>query len=143
MADLSTADPVAVVLSWLRQHSRIISEFGGPEYLSGLNEAPYPHVRVAPGPGGSDRGLRWLIAPEVLIEVYGSQAGEPGSAELRRLLYVVLTATKELEARQPAPGEPVVTAVNSANNAISSPLVAPAQPRWLAAIQVFLHPAPD
>src|SRR4051812_35940944 len=130
MADLSTADPIAVVLGWLRQHPAVLAELGNdPAHVSGVNEAPYPHVRVTSGPGGSDRDLRWLIAPEVLIEVYGDQAGAPGEAELRRLLYVVLSAVKELQDQPFGPDEPVVSAIRSANNAISSPLAAPAQPR--------------
>lgn len=146
MGDLSTADPITAVLAWLRRHPRVLAEFGGAEYISGANEAPYPHVRISGGPGGSDLDLRHLIAPEVLVEVYGDQAGQPGDAELRRLLYVVLTACVELgyQTGQPfQPGDPVVTAVVSANNAVASPLAAPAQPRWLAAVQVFLHPSPS
>ena len=64
MADLTAADPIAVVVAWLKQHPTIAAEFGGDAHVSGLNEAPFPHVEVAAGPGGDLRDLDSLIAHE-------------------------------------------------------------------------------
>jgi hypothetical protein len=138
--DLTDASATARVLSWMRQHVRVLEELGGPDHVSGQNKAPYPHLRVAPEAGGSDRGLRWLLERELSLSVYGDVDGTLGPAELERLLYVALIAVAEAPAGPHLPGQAVITAVRSSTSA--RPLAVPltSQPAWTATVMVSIHP---
>ena len=105
------------------------------------NEPPYPLVVLTDGPGGNDRGLRWLIEQELEVSVYGDLDGSISKAELRRILYVALAVLLDLPERPAEPGEPVVTSVRSGRSGGPSPEPT-GQRRYLSSVIVSLHPAP-
>lgn len=140
MATLADADPIAEMLGWLAGHAAVVAAFGSAAHLSGLNEPPYPHVRVAGSPGGTDGDLTWVVSPEVLLETYGDPDGAPGWAELRRLHYVALLAAVQITGRAHTALTTVVTAVLPASSAAASPTPL-GQPRFVSALRVTLHPA--
>jgi hypothetical protein len=140
VASIADADPIAEVLSWLQAHPTVLAEFGGPGHISGLNEPPYPHVRVASSGGGDDGDLTWVVSPEVLVETYADPDGMPGQAELRRLHYVALLAAVELPRRAHTAEMTVVSSVLPSSTAAAVPLPL-GQLRWTSALRVTLHPA--
>lgn len=133
------ADPVSAVLSWLQKHPAVVEALGGPGRVSGIAEAPWPHLRITHGPGGDLRTLTWATEPEVTLEVYGDPGSWPGQAELRRILLVCANATMELTEAAPARGRPVVSGVRPSGTLLWSPLV-DGQPRWLMGLLIALHP---
>ncbi|MFI6686602.1 hypothetical protein [Streptomyces sp. NPDC050485] len=136
---LADADPVSAVLAWLRTHPRTADALGGPGRVSGIAEAPWPHLRVAHGPGGDLRDLTWATTPEVTLEVYGDPGGWPGQAELRRILLVCAAAATEIVEAPSAPGKPIISGIRPSGTLVWSPLV-DGQPRWLLGLLVTLHP---
>jgi hypothetical protein len=139
-ADLAAADGLAAARTWLLSHPDVTAALGGPGRVGSRNEPPYPRVILSDTPGGSDRGLRWLLAPEVTVAVIGDLDGSPGKAELRRILYVVLGALLELpDVPQDAPGVPVVTSVDSSAGGGWSPEPT-GQPRYISAVRISIHP---
>ncbi|MEW1677833.1 hypothetical protein AB0O47_32045 [Streptomyces noursei] len=136
---LADVDPTAVVLSWLAAHPAVAKALGGPGRVSGIAEAPWPHLRVAPGPGGDMRSLEWAVEPEVTLEVYGDPAGWPGPAALRRIALVSALAVKELTEAPAVAGQPVVSSVRPSGALIEAPL-ADGQPRHVFGLLVAVHP---
>ncbi|MEU5978435.1 hypothetical protein [Streptomyces sp. NPDC047315] len=136
---LADADPVSVLLAWLQQHLVVADALGGPGRVSGILEAPWPHLRIDHGPGGDLRDLRWAIAPEVTLEAYGDPGGWPGKAELRRILLRCALAAQELVEAPHVPGRPVVSGIMPSGLLLWSPLV-DGQPRWVMNLSVTLHP---
>ncbi|RSS97255.1 hypothetical protein EF903_01670 [Streptomyces sp. WAC05292] len=139
---IADADPVAVVLAWLAKHPKVTEVLGGPGRVSGAREAPWPHLRVALGPGGSLGDLTWLTEPEVTLEVYGDPGGWPGPAALGRILKICAVAAAELPSAPTAGGHPVVSGVRPSGALIESPLET-GQPRWVMGLLVSLHPNPE
>ncbi|MFE2157122.1 hypothetical protein ACFW9M_04825 [Streptomyces lydicus] len=137
--ELAGADPVSVVLAWLQEHPRAAEALGGLGRVSGISEAPWPHLRVTHGPGGDMRTLTWATEAEVTLEVYGDPGGWPGQAELRRLILVCAAAATELPDALHTPGQPVISGVRPSGTLLWSPLV-DGQPRWLLGLLVTLHP---
>ncbi|MEU3652841.1 hypothetical protein AB0E67_08300 [Streptomyces sp. NPDC032161] len=112
---------------------------GGPNRVSGISEAPWPHLRVTHGPGGDLRTLTWATEPEVSLEVYGDPGGWPGQAELRRIILACAAAAMELPDAAHTPGQPVINGVRPSGSILWSPLV-DGQPRWLLGLLITLHP---
>lgn len=139
MPDLVDADPVAVARAYLTTHAEVLEALGGPDRISANNEPPYPHLGMLDTPGGSDRDLQWLIAPEISLTLWGDMDGSPGKAVLRRTLYVVLQALRDMPDVPTVPGQPVVTHVQSTGAGGWSPEPT-GQPRYLARVQMFMHP---
>jgi len=142
MADpyaLADADPVGTLLQWLTEHPKVQEVLGGPEHVSGAIEAPWPHLRVAAGPGGDMRDLTWATEPDVSLELIGDPSGWPGPAALRRMLLVCAIAAKELCDAPAVPGRPVVSNVRPSGMLIESPL-ATGQPRWILGLLITIHP---
>ncbi|GGW95264.1 hypothetical protein [Streptomyces noursei] len=137
--DLAETDPVSVLLAWLQKHPRVAAALGAPGRVSGIAEAPWPHLRVTHGPSGDMRTLTWATEPEVTLEVYGDPGGWPGQAELRRIILVCAAAATELVYAPHAPDQPVISGVRPSGTLIWSPLV-DGQPRWLLGLLVTLHP---
>ncbi|MER5966801.1 transposase [Streptomyces sp. NPDC002057] len=98
--------------------------------MSGIEEGPWPHLRVDHGPGGALRDLRWAIAPAVTLEVLGDPGGWPSKAELRRILLRCAQAAQELVEAPHVPGRPVISGIRPSGLLIWAPLVT-GQPRWL------------
>ncbi|MCG8971743.1 hypothetical protein [Streptomyces sp. CL12-4] len=136
---LADADPVSEILAWLQEHPEAADALGGPGRVSGIAEAPWPHLRIGHGPGGDLRDLRWAIAPEVMLEVYGDPGGWPGQAELRRILLRCAKAAQDLVEAPHVPGRPVISGIKPSGLLVWSPLV-DGQPRWLMNLSVTLHP---
>ncbi|MEW9530760.1 hypothetical protein [Microbispora sp. NPDC049125] len=137
--DLARAHPLARVLAWLSSHPAVTAALGGPGRVGLYNEPPYPRLRVVDTNAGTDRDLRWLIAPEIQIEAYGDLDGTPGKAALNFILYTALGALKELPEQAAAPGEPVITHVMSSRG--GGPVPEPTgQQRYVAAVLVYAHP---
>ncbi|MFD0353013.1 hypothetical protein ACFVHW_04575 [Streptomyces sp. NPDC127110] len=139
---LADTDPVSVVLAWLAEHPKVTEVLGGPGRVSGTLEAPWPHLRVALGPGGSLGDLTWLTEPEVSLEVYGDPGGWPGPAALSRILKTCAIAAAELPAAPHAEGRPVITGVRPSGMLLESPLET-GQPRWVMGLLISLHPNPE
>ncbi|MFF9901227.1 hypothetical protein [Streptomyces longispororuber] len=137
--ELADADPVSVLLSWLQQHPKATAALGGPGRVSGIAEAPWPHLRITHGPGGDLRDLTWATAPEVTLEVYGDPSGWPGQAELRRITMACAAAAKDIVEAPHAPGRPVISGIRPSGTLVWSPLV-DGTPRWILGLLVTLHP---
>ncbi|MFB6525251.1 hypothetical protein [Streptomyces sp. NPDC056399] len=137
--NLASTDPVSALLPWLQQHPAVTAALGGLDRVSGIAEAPWPHLRVSHGPGGDLRTLTWATEPEVTLEVYGDPGGWPGQAELRRILLTCATAAAELPEAPHRTGQPVVSGVRPSGTLVWSPLV-DGQPRWIMGLLVCLHP---
>ncbi len=114
---------------------------GGSGRVGAFNEPPYPRLRVLDTPGGDDRDLKWLIAPEIQLEAYGDLDGSPGKAKLREILYVALGALMELPHQPPADGYPVITGVASSRSGGWIPEPS-GQPRYVTAVRLWVHPQP-
>ncbi|HET9656745.1 MAG TPA: hypothetical protein VFP72_15440 [Kineosporiaceae bacterium] len=148
MGDQADADPVSIALAHLRTDSTVLAAFGGADHISGLVEAPWPHLRVTQGPGGSLRDLRWALTSDVILEVYGAPDGSPGDAEMRRLGMRAVLAVKALQDKVYGPAEPVVSRVVPATNLAPSPVtgvgnlmeLATGQSRWTATLTLTLRP---
>jgi hypothetical protein len=135
IADL---DPVAWALAVVRGSAVLLEEFGGADHMSGLNEAPYPRLRIAPSPNVDDRRL-WLTDTEVLVQAWGDVAGHPGGqADLRRLCYLAVDVLYQ-QNYAPYGGGPVIAQVTP-TGVTWSPLTATGQPRWVSAVMVRAHP---
>lgn len=138
---LAQADPVAVAIPWLRQHPDVLALLGGdPSRVGGENLPPYPRLRLT-DPPGSDRGLRWLLAPSLQIEALGDLDRTVPKKALRDLAYTALEALVELAEAATPLGHPVVTAVESSGGTGWVPM-ADGQPRYLSTVRLYLHPAP-
>jgi hypothetical protein len=136
---LADADPVSEILAWLQQSAGAADALGGLGRVSGVAEAPWPHLLVGHGPGGDLRDLNWATSPEVTLEVYGDPGGWPGKAELRRILLRCAAAAKARVEAPHIPGRPVINGITPSGLLVWSPLV-DGQPRWLMNLSVTLHP---
>lgn len=142
MGHLTRADPVAVARAWLLSRQAVTTALGGADRVLADNEPPYPCV-VLTDPPGNDRDLRHLIAPMLQIEVMGDMDGSPGKPALREILYTVLEELVVLaESEQTDPAQPVVTAVTSTGGGGWVPMPT-GQPRYIATVQMHMHPAPQ
>ncbi|MGC4950901.1 hypothetical protein ACLQ2N_32515 [Streptomyces sp. DT224] len=139
---LADADEVAAVLAWLAEHPKVTAALGGPGHVSGTREAPWPHLRVAAGPGGDLGTLTWRTEPEVTLELFGDPGGWPGPAALSRLLKLCALAAAELPGAPPVPGQPIISGVRPSGVLLESPLET-GQPRWLMGLLVTQHPNPE
>lgn len=104
-------DPVPLALEWLGSRPRVLEEFGGPEHVSGLREAPFPHLTVA---AGGETTFGRPIDPldaDVAFEVWGDPDGRHGPGLLRRLAVLVCEEMRELLNADHVPGQPVVSQV--------------------------------
>ncbi|MEU2968953.1 hypothetical protein ABZ687_28750 [Streptomyces ardesiacus] len=137
--DLADADPVSVLLPWLQHSAQAADALGGPGRVSGIAEAPWPHLVIGHGPGGDLRDLRWATEPEVTLEVLGDPGGWPGKAELRRILVRCAQAAQGIVEAPHTPGRPVINGVKPSGLLIWQPYV-DGQPRWVMNLAVTLHP---
>ena len=142
MANVEDADSLAEILTWLKDHPEVQAAFGGPEHVTGLVEAPWPHLRVHPTPGIWTGDLRWLIRSEVTLEAVGHPDGRPGQSELRRLLLLAARCARELVDREVTPTQTVITEIDTSASLTWSPLPG-GQPRWVLALKTGAHPAPQ
>ncbi|MFD7763561.1 hypothetical protein [Streptomyces microflavus] len=139
---VADADPVSAVLAWLSEHPKVEEVLGGPGRVSGAREAPWPHLRVTLGPGGSLGDLTWLTQPEVSLELFGDPAGWPGPAAMLRILKVCAIAVAEMPESESASGRPVISGIRPSGVLLESPLET-GQPRWVLGLLVTLHPHPE
>lgn len=137
MGDLTDVDPVAVARAFLLTRSAVTEALGGDQ-IGSHNEPPYPCV-VLSDPPGNDRFMRHLIAPLLQIEVLGDMDGSPGKPALRRVLYRILQELATLPEHPCVPGQPVVTDVVTSGGGGWVPMPT-GQPRYLATVQMFMHP---
>ncbi|WP_146231193.1 hypothetical protein [Micromonospora sicca] len=79
-------DGVALAIEVLKAAPVITEKFGGPDRVSGLNEPPFPHLRVIALPGGDDGRLLWTVRKELQVEVWAHPDGRSWPP-LHRLLY--------------------------------------------------------
>lgn len=138
--DLARADPLPRLIDWLGNHPAVVAELGGTGRVGLDNVPPYPRLRVVEVPGGSDRDLRWLIIKAIQIEAYGDLSGAPGKAALSRALYVALGALGELPDQAAPESAPIITSIRSSSAGSWSPEPS-GQPRYVASVQVYVHPA--
>ncbi|MEV7512081.1 hypothetical protein AB0O57_29405 [Streptomyces sp. NPDC091201] len=136
---LADADPVSELLAWLQQSPAAADALGGPGRVSGIPEAPWPHLVVTHGAGGDFRDLTWATSPEVMLELHGDPGGWPGRAELRRILLLCATIAKQAVEAPHVPGRPVISGVQPSGTLVWAPLV-DGQPRWMFGLSVTIHP---
>ncbi len=122
MAELDTVDPVAVMYDWLAGHPDVLAAFGGTEHVTGVAEAPWPHLVVTEGPSADMREVEWAFAKEVLIEVHDDPAGSYGPSALWRLSLLAARAAKEIVEREQPFGEPVISRVQISGGPVQTPL---------------------
>lgn len=138
-ADLTLADGRALAVACLTASAAVTTVLGGPDRVYGGERPrpPYPMLRVGAA-FNDNRDLRWLIDDAVVIEAWGDLDGWPGTAELRRVLYVALGALRDLPDRTILAGEPVVTDVRPGGaNYVPGAL---GQSRYLATVALTIHP---
>lgn len=139
MPDLSDADPVAVVLDWLKDHPDNIALLGGPEHVSGIAEGPWPQVVVSDAPAGDFRDFIWSAELGVTLEVIGHPNGTPGPAALRRLAVKQAGLVAQLPERDVTATDPVVSKVRSSGVAAWAPLTN-GQPRFVLDLLLTIRP---
>jgi hypothetical protein len=118
----------------------VLAEFGGPEHISGLKEAPFPHLEVVAGftaPG--DFKIR-PVEGQVDFTVWGAPTNEHGNHLLRRLSLVVVGALLELPDVEYRPGDPVVSLVDFPRSPTPQHLTN-GQRRWLFSASFRMRPA--
>jgi hypothetical protein len=135
------ADAVPVALTWLRGHERVLEAFGGPDHISGVRRAPWPHLRVTPAPGGDLRDLLYEQAQEVTLEVYGDPDGSVPEPTLRRLTMLAVRALAEMPERRPYDGVTPVVSLVTVSVVPFGQVLANKQVRWSATVNVVLRPA--
>jgi hypothetical protein len=135
---LVDADPVALAVAYLASHPDVTAAHGATGRVDGRNRQPYPRT-VITDPPGSDGALRWLTLPTLQVEVLGDVDGRPGKAVLRRILYTVLGALMDWPSMPVTGAQPVVTDVTSRVGGGWVPL-GNGQPRYVATVQIGLHP---
>lgn len=141
--NLGAADPLAECLAWLKADPAVTDAFtGGAAHISGLVEAPWPHVRLDVGPGGDLRDLRWDTETEVTVEITSDPEGRPGKAALRQLLIVALASLTRLPERDHSPGDAVVSRVRP-SGVFAFTTLASGQIRWSAGVLVVIRPPTD
>lgn len=146
-------DPEALAIGYLAELPAAlevlgVAEDGKANVSSEEPGGPFPACRVFATPAGSDRELRWLLEPELQVELWDDPDANAqlGPTELRRRLYVLLQALAALPERDhvndPELAEaPVVTSVVSSVPATRLDDPNTGQPRILAAVRLVCHPA--
>lgn len=138
MLDLSDADPLPRLISWLNADPAVTGLLGGTDRVGYHNEAPFPRIRLV-DIGGDDRDLRWLYAPQIQVEALGDLDGTQDKAALRRVLYAALSSLQRLPWDPVGPGDPVITSVGSARGGGWVPEPS-GQGRYLAVVTLTVHP---
>ncbi|MET7335927.1 hypothetical protein [Nonomuraea sp. NPDC005650] len=142
MARLEDADAVPPIIAYLSGHPEMTAELGGPGRVDGEHEPPYPRLRVADAPGGTDDLDAEIVGQRITLEALGTIDGPTiGKAKLRRILYTALRIVRQLPtAPEGTTDKVVVTAVSSAVAGGYVPL-ADGRPRYVATITATAHPA--
>jgi hypothetical protein len=138
MGDLWEADPVAEVLRAVTANASTVG-VPGPEHVSGQIEGPWPHIVVAPGPGGDLRDAMAVIEPDVLLEVIGPADGSIGPAALWRIAMKCIVLVKGLTEQPTEPGRAVISGVRFTGGLTKQPL-ASGQTRWQVTLSVAISP---
>ncbi|WP_431976084.1 hypothetical protein [Micromonospora haikouensis] len=135
-------DPVAIALAELSAADEVLAEYGpdGAAHVSGLNEPSWPHLQVRPSPGGDDGRLLWTVTGEVALLAWAAPDGRPGSAALRRLLYVAVAHLVGAADRPHVAGQPVVVDAYAVGTARWQPDRATGQPCWAHTVRIVAHP---
>lgn len=145
---VAQAQVVPVVLGWLRTHPLILDEFG-EGHVSGVNKAPYPHIRVTHTSGGNPPDLVYFDEPELLIEVYSAVDGTPGEAALKYLATLALAVVVSLPEAMPVdPARPVAISRITPTSGLlhGSDARVPdgaGQQRWYMTVRVKAHAVYD
>lgn len=142
MGELYDADPVSAVLAHFWQDQTVLDACGGADHISGQIEAPWPHIVVSPGAGGSLRDMTAVIEPDVLVEVVGPPDGTVGSAALWRIAMICAVSAKKMPERDHAAGQPVVSLVRITGGLGKQPLTS-GQTRWSLTLSVSISPPQD
>ncbi|MFG1976999.1 hypothetical protein ACGFJC_47370 [Nonomuraea fuscirosea] len=142
MARLEDADAVPPLIAWLSAHPDMTAALGGPGRVDGEHEPPYPRLRVADAPGGTDNLDTEIVGQRIQIEALGTVDGPTiGKAALRRILYTALRVARQLPtAPEGSTDTTVVTAISSSTGGGYVEL-ADGRPRYVATITATAHPA--
>lgn len=138
---VADVDPVSIAVAELTEAAAVLADYGLPdEAVSGLNEPPYPHLRVAASPGGDSGRLLWSVSGEVVLQAWAHPDGRPGSEALRRLLVAAAEYLCRAADRPHVPGRPVVTDVSTIGSPRESPDPATDQLCWAITLLITAHP---
>lgn len=133
-------DPLAIVLAHLKAHPRIGDLLGDSEHVSGIEEAPWPHLVVTEGIASDLRRGDWEAEHEIAFHLLGHPGGAPGKAGVRQLAAQVLRVALDLaDGPDPTTTDPVVSDVRPSGGFIWHPL-ANGQPTYRFAIRFVVHP---
>lgn len=134
-ADL-TAVPVALL--WLKTHPAVLAEVQDATAVSGMREAPWPHVSLTTGSGGQmGDTLAGTATPEVAFEVWGHPDGRHGDAALSHLCGTIIDALLELRDTDWVPGTPIISGVRP--SAPYPQTLTNKQRRWLFTVSFDLR----
>lgn len=136
------ADPVVAVLNYLRAHPDLPDLLGGPatDHVSGIYEAPWPHLAVEGGNGGDLRDLRWAAEHEIALTLFGHPNGAPGKAAMWKIAMRVLAALKQMpDVDVTDPTVPVVSEVTPSGVATYRPM-SNGQPAYTFGVMVTIRP---
>ncbi|MER6830932.1 hypothetical protein ABT352_33400 [Streptosporangium sp. NPDC000563] len=142
---LADADPVPLVLAWLREHEALATVLGGPGRVGAYSEPPYPRLRVHEVPGGTvgqrSGELLHAVTSCVQLEALGAGADAPGVGALKRIVMVALGAVAELPG-QPYVSGPVITGVRYLAGSGGPMPDIDGRLRWVAKVLVSSHAGP-
>jgi hypothetical protein len=139
MGDLSDVDPVGEVIWRFLNAAEVTEILGGPDRVSGLLEAPFPHLRVIPGSTGEMSTMRGRMVHEVTLELYGPMDGSVGSAALFRMLAKVLRFANRIPDGAHPSGRAVLSRLNIQGGITRQPLTS-GQLRYVATLNVTILP---
>ena len=133
-------DPIRVAKPYLEVHQDVAEWFGDSDWISALNEPPYPHLQMLDTPGGVERTRRWLIGREVTLKLFADFDGTPGKTQLHDGMGVILDALAELSEVPAEPGKPVITLVEfpGAQGYLPEPT---GQMVYMSRVLFWMHPA--
>ena len=136
MASFAGTDPLPVILARLKAHPRVLEVLPGADAISGLREAPWPHVAVTTGADGAvlSRNAR-LGSYGIAFAVWGDPDGRHGDAALSHVCGVIIDALLDMRDADHVPGEPVMHDVDVPQLPYPQPLTNGMR-RWLFSASV-------
>lgn len=141
MPSFEDADAVAEVLTWLRGHPVTLDLLGTPDpSVSGILEAPWPHLIVGEGTNGDLRNMVWEQEQEVTLELVSDPTGAPGKAALRKQVLQLAQAALELPNQPRTATDVVVSSVRVVPTPPVYSKLSTGQLSYRVSLMVVVHP---
>jgi hypothetical protein len=144
--DLADADPVAAVVWWLANHTRLNellreTPTGDGPVVGSRNAPPYPRLRVLDIDAGDLGTFNGLVTARFMIEALGDTDGTPGKFRLRRIAVAAAEALNEITEQESV--QHCVFSLFTAGGPNWAPLPPNDQPRYLFPCTTRSRPAWD